>query len=117
MTISVQEYTGTSTIGTTEWSMTAGASGAHVVTAAGIYQAFIDLNALAGSDVFEFRCYETARTGDTQRVVFNGYFQGAQTEAPIAVTPTLILGVGWDMTIVKVSGTDRAINWRISKVS
>jgi hypothetical protein len=96
--------------------MTADASGAHVVTTAGIYQAFIDLNALAASDVFQFKCYEKARTGDTQRVVFGGYFQSAQLE-PIAVTPTLILGIGWDMTLVKISGTDRAIAWRIAKVS
>ena len=36
---------------------------------------------------------------------------------PIYVSPTLVLGVGWDMTLIKVSGTDRAIVWRIAKVA
>lgn len=116
MTITVQAYTGTATISTTEESLVTGTAGPNVATAAGIYQAFIDLNALAGSDVFQFKCYEKTRTGDTQRVVFSALFQGAQTD-PIAVSPTIILGVGWDMTIVKVSGTDRAINWRISSLT
>lgn len=116
MTITAEAYTGTTTIGTTEWSLTTNTAGPDVDTNAGIYQAFIDLSAMAAYDVLQFKCYEKARTGDTQRVVFSAYFEGAQTD-PIAVTPTLILGIGWDMTLVKISGTDRAINWRISKVS
>lgn len=116
MTITVEAYTGTELVSTTEHSLTTDTDGPDVDTNAGIYQAFIDLNAMAAYDVFQFKCYEKARTGDTQRVVFSAYFEGAQTD-PIAVTPTLILGVGWDMTLVKVSGTDRTINWRISKVA
>lgn len=116
MTITVEAYTGTAAIGAIEWSLSTSAPGAHADTNAGIYQAFIDLSAMQAYDVFEFKCYEKTRSGDTQRVVFSANFEGMQSE-PIAVTPTLILGVGWDMTLTKVSGTDRAINWRISRVS
>jgi len=116
MAITIEAYTGTETISTTEHSMTTDTAGPDVDTTAGVYQAFIDLNALAAYDVFQFKCYEKSRTGDTQRAVFSAYFEGAQTD-PIAVTPTLMLGVGWDMTLVKISGTDRVINWRISKAT
>lgn len=116
MTITVEAYTGTETVSTTEHSMTTDTSGPDVDTNAGIYQAFIDLNALAAGDIFTFAVYEKVRTGDTQRKVFTASFAHAQA-TPVWASPTLILGVGWDMTLLKASGTDRAINWRISKVA
>lgn len=116
MTITVEAFTGTETISTTEHSLTTDSGGPDVDTTAGIFQAFIDLNALAAGDEFIFRAYETVRTGDTQRLVYTATFAGAQA-TPIWVSPTLILGVGWDFTLDKVAGTDRAINWRISKIA
>lgn len=116
MTITVEAFTGTETISTTEHSLTTDSSGPDVDTTAGIFQAFIDLNALAAGDEFIFRAYETVRAGDTQRLVYTATFSGAQA-TPIWVSPTLILGVGWDFTLDKVAGTDRAINWRISKIA
>ena len=116
MTITVEAYTGTASVSTTEISLTTGGAGPAANTNLGVYQAFIDVNAIAGSDVFQIKCYEKARTGDAQRSVFSAYLSGAQVD-PIAATPTLILGIGWDITIVKISGTDRTINWRISKVA
>lgn len=116
MTITVEHLTGTATVGTTEWSLSTNSSGPDADVNAGIYQAFIDLSTLQPYDVYQFKCYEKVRTGDTQRVVFSAYFEGVQTD-PIAVTPTLILGVGWDMTLTKISGVDCLVNWRISRVS
>lgn len=116
MTITVEAYTGTETVSTTEWSMTTDTSGPDVDTNPGIYQAFVDLNAVAAGDVFQFLTYEKTRTGDTQRRVYSAQFANAQAD-PVWVSPTLILGVGWDMTLLKISGTDRTINWRISKVA
>jgi hypothetical protein len=116
MTITVEAFTGTETISTTEHSMTTDSAGPDVDTTAGIFQAFIDLNALAAGDEFVFKAYEKVRTGDTQRLVYTATFRDAQG-TPVWVSPTLILGVGWDMTLDKIAGTDRAINWRISRVS
>ena len=116
MTITVQAYTGTETVSTTEWSLTTDTSGPDADTNAGLYQAFVDLNALAIGDEFEFKAYEKVRTGDTQRAVYSVRFAHAQG-TPVWASPALILGVGWDMTLKKISGTDRAINWRISKVA
>lgn len=116
MTITVESFTGSETVSTTEWSLTTDTSGPDADTTEGVFQAFIDLNALAAGDVFEFAVYEKVRTGDTQRVVYSAQFANAQAQ-PVWVSPTLILGVGWDMTLIKISGTDRTINWRISEIS
>lgn len=116
MTITVQAHTGTETISTTEHSLTTDSAGPDANTTAGVFQAFIDLSALAAGDEFVFKVYETVRTGDTQRLVYTATFCGAQG-TPVWVSPTLILGVGWDMTLDKVAGSDRVINWRISSIA
>ncbi len=116
MTITVEAFTGTETISTTEHSLTTDTAGPDVDTTAGIFQAFLDLNALAAGDEFVFKVYEKVRTGDTQRLIYAATFRDAQG-TPVWVSPQLILGVGWDMTLDKVAGTDRAINWRISSVT
>lgn len=112
MAISVTNFTGSETVSTTEWSMTTDTAGPDVDTTVGMFQAWIDLSALLAGDVFEWRLYEKARAADTQRLVTSGQFQGAQA-APIWVSPGFILGAGWDMTLKKISGTDRLITWSI----
>jgi len=116
MTISVTNFTGSETVSTTEHSMTTDTSGPDTDTTVGCFQAFIDLSALLAADVFEFRVYEKARAADTQRLAYYARFTNAQG-APLYVSPTMILGAGWDMTLIKVSGTDRAITWSIRGVT
>jgi hypothetical protein len=112
MAISVTNFTGTESITTTEHSMTTDTAGPDTDTTVGCFQACIDLSALLASDVFEFRVYEKARAADTQRLAFYASFSNAQA-TPLWFSPTLILGAGWDMTLKKVSGTDRTITWSI----
>ena len=116
MTITVEAFTGTETVSTTEWSMTTDTSGPDADTTAGVFQAFLDLNAVAAGDTFEFKAYEKVRTGDTQRAIYSARFTGAQG-TPVWASPSLVLGIGWDMTLKKLAGTDRTVNWRISKVA
>jgi hypothetical protein len=116
MTITVEEFTGSGTIGSTEWSMTTNTEGPDAETSEGLFQAFVDMNALATGDVIEFRVYETCRTGDTQRTIYSVRFANVQT-SPLWASPALVLGVGWDMTLKKISGVDCTVNWRISRVA
>jgi hypothetical protein len=116
MTITIEAVTGSESVGTTEHSMTTDTSGPDVDTTAGVFAALLDLNAVAAGDTFRFSVYEKCRTGDTQRLVYSAEFSGAQS-APLWASPSLLLGVGWDMTLKKIAGTDRAITWRISKVA
>lgn len=117
MTITIAAFEGSETVGTTEHSLTTDTAGPDTETSDGIFQVFIDLSALAPGDVFEFKTYETVATSaGTQRAVYSARFADAQG-TPIWTSPTLVLGVGWDMTLKKISGTDRAIAWRAAKVA
>jgi hypothetical protein len=117
MAITVAAFEGSETVSTTEHSMTTDTAGPDADVTSGIFQAFVDLNALAAGDVFEFKAYETVATsGGTQRVIYSARFANAQAH-PIWVSPTLVLGVGWDMTLKKLTGTDRAIVWRIARIA
>lgn len=117
MTITIAAFEGSETVSPTEHSMTTDSAGPDAETSDGIFQAFVDLAALAAGDVFEFKAYETVATSSgTQRLVYSARFAGAQA-APVWVSPTLVLGVGWDMTLKKISGTDRTLVWRIAKVA
>lgn len=116
MAVSVTNFTGTEAVSTTEWSMTTDTAGPDTDTTVGCFQACIDLNALAAGDVFEFRVYEKARAADTQRLCYYARFANAQG-TPNYISPTLILGAGWDMTLIKSAGTDRTITWSIRGVT
>ena len=111
-----EAYSGSETVSTTEWSLTTDTAGPDTATADGIYQCFIDFNALADGDAYEFRVYEKVLSGSTQRVVSITTIANAQLE-PVFVTPSLCLIHGWDMTLLSVAGTARAIDWSIRAVS
>lgn len=116
MAITIAAFEGSETVSTTEHSLTTDSAGPDTDTTDGIFQTLLDLNALAAGDEFEFKVYETVATsGGTQRVVYKALFVGVQA-TPIWVSPTLILGVGWDQTLDKIAGTDRSIVWRIASV-
>lgn len=117
MTISLSAFTGTETVSTTEWSMTTDTAGPDVDTTSGAFQAFIDFSAVAAGDEFEFKIYEKGLDASaTQRQVFKATIAEAQS-SPIYVSASMFLGIGWDMTLKKIAGTDRSITWRIAKVS
>lgn len=112
MAITISAFTGSETVGTTEHSLTDDAAGPGDDTTVGVFQAFLDLSAVAAGDVFEFAIYE--KVGATQRALMKATFADVQA-TPHWVSPPIMLGVGWDMTLVKISGTDRAIEWRIGQ--
>lgn len=111
-----EAYAGTEAVSTTEWSMTTDTAGPDADATDGIYQAFVDLNALADGDRYEFRLYEKAQSTDTQRLGYREVFQNAQAE-PLFISPSFVLINGWDMTLIKVAGTDRTITWSIRKIA
>lgn len=109
-----EAYSGTETVSTTEWSLTTDTAGPDVDTTAGTYQCLLELNNLADGDQFEFRIYEKVLSSSTQRIIMRQLFVNAQgTNDAIWVSPPIMLMHGWDMTLLKTVGTDRAISWSI----
>lgn len=107
---------GTETVSTTEWSLATDTSytSGDAQTTDGVYQLWLDLNALAAGDFFELKIYEKVLSGSTQRLVQRVVFNGLTTAAePVWVSPALIMVHGWDFSLKKLSGTDRSIDWSI----
>lgn len=85
-------------------------------TDAGLYTLMLDgvANMVKG-DEYLLKVYEKARSGGTVRLVFSLRLKGAQSE--ILVIPNLLLGVGWDITLQRISATSRAFDWSVRRVS
>ena len=111
-------FENSATSSTTEYSLPANTTTGVPTsqTDDGIYQIFLDLNALAAGDQFELKIYEKVQSGGTQRLVDQRTFANVQS-VPNFVLPSLILLHGWDVTLKKIAGTDRAIGWSIRKVA
>jgi hypothetical protein len=103
------------TISTTEISIVSGTSTLQTITTDGVYQLWIDAATMAKGDEFKIQIYEKVKGAGAKRVVFSASLSDAQSE--LFVTPTLILMHGWDMTIMKVAGTDRAFDASIRQVA
>lgn len=105
---------GSATIGTSEFSFVNGTTSIATDTTDGVYQLFLDLANLAAGDLFEVYLREKVQSSGTQRQMSLG-FVGPQSSPWI--TGAFQLMHGWDFTIKKISGTDRAIPWSIRKAA
>jgi len=113
--MAVEAFSGSETVSTTEWSMVSDtAATPDVETSDGVFQAIIDFNALLAGDEFRFRVYEKVLAGSTQRLVDEKFVSGAQG-TPNWMSEAYILLHGWDMTLLRTAGADRAIDWSIRK--
>jgi len=104
------------TVGTTELSIVSGTTSLQTITDDGVYQLWIDAGTMAKGDEFRICLYEKVEaTGGTKKKFACWSLLGLQAE--VFVTPTFILMHGWDMTIQKIAGTDRAFDASIRKVA
>lgn len=102
------------TVGATELSIVSGTTTLATDTNDGVYQLWLDPGNMAKADEYRIRLYEKAISTGTKMVFASWTLLGAQTD--VFVTPTFILLHGWDMTILKLAGTDRAFSASIRKV-
>lgn len=104
------------TVNSSELSIVSGTTTLQTITDDGVYQLWIDAGTMAKGDEFRVRMYEKVEaTGGTKKVFAQWSMLGVQAE--VFVTPTFILLHGWDMTIQKIAGTDRAFDASIRKVA
>jgi len=103
---------GSSSIGTSEFSLVNGSTSLATSTTVGTVQLFLDLNALTATEQYTLKISEKVQSGGTKRVVRTLVLRGVQPEANM-VDAAMILGNGWDITLTKNLGTDRTIVWSI----
>ncbi len=104
-----------STVGATEYSIVTDSTTLANDTTDGVYQLEVDTSTMAKGDVYRIRIYEKAIAGAGKRLKVSGTIMGVQVEN--VTSPSLILMNGWDMTITKISGTDRAFSASIRQVA
>lgn len=109
-----EAYTGTNGSWGTEWSLTNNSTTIAARTTAGVYSVFIDINAMALGDTYEFRAYEKTRSADTQRVAQIYTFSHAPgADNAIWYSEPIPLLNGWDFTLKRTAGSDRTITWSV----
>lgn len=114
--MAILEYkTGSATISTAEYSLVTPGTVLATDTTAGVYQIYIDFSTMASGDEYNIDILEKVISGGTKKSIYTAQLEGAQT-SPF-VTPTLIFIHGWDVTVNKVTGTDRSIAWSIRQVA
>lgn len=82
----------------------------------GIFQLFVDLNAMALGDIIHIQLLEKAISSGTARIVFQSSFYNVQDE-PIFVSPSFILLHAWEFNIRQAAGSSRSIPWSIRQVA
>jgi hypothetical protein len=93
-----------------------GSTALQTLTNKGIYSLLLDgVSTLAKGDEYRWRVYEKASTGATKRVIMSGTISDTQSEP--FFTPHLMLGIGWDMTLQRISATSRAFSWSVRQLS
>jgi hypothetical protein len=110
-----EAFAGTEAVGTTEHSCTTDTAGPDAETSDGVFQVFLDVSDMIAGDQLQIRVYEKVGAASTQRIVYQAYLTGAQSE-PIWVSPSLILLHGWDVTLDALAGTI-TVDWSIRKVA
>jgi hypothetical protein len=108
-------FTDTATIGTTEYSLPNDSTTLTPRTEVGVYQVFVDTGAMQVGDQYEITVYEKVTSGGSQREIYSAVLTG--TMATTWVSPSLILMLGWDVTVKKLAGTDRTIGWSIREIA
>lgn len=110
-----ENFQNSATITTTEFFLASNSTTKTDQTTDGVYQLWLDLNALANGDEYRVRVYERISSGGTTRIAMEWTISHAQSE-PMWVTPSLMLIHGWEFSLTKLAGTDRSISWSIRSV-
>ena len=79
-----------------------------------IIQILIGFQNMVAGDQYEVKYYES--DGTTQGLVATWILAGAQA-LPKFLVPSVIFGVGWDITVKRLAGSDRTVSWSIRKVT
>lgn len=106
--------TGSATIGATEFSIIAGSTTLPTETTDLVSGAMVGFQNLLAGDVYRVRVYES--DGTTKRAAGEWFLAHAQS-IPHHLIPPVLLMVGYDITVTKIAGTDRAITWAYSRVT
>ena len=112
-----EPFSGTDVIGVTEFFCASDSTTKTKQTDDGLYQLWVDVNAMAKSDVFEIKAYDEVRdAATTDRIVMTSTLIGLRSNK-IWTSPVLFLANGWEFSLKKGAGTDQSLPRSIRKVA
>ena len=109
-------FANSATISTVEYSLPNNSVTLATLTAAAIYQVFVDISNMVSGDSYRVTIYEAVQAAGTKRIAWTEVLNGAPS-APVWVSPSLLLMNGWDVTMIRLAGADRVIGWSIRSVA
>jgi len=108
-------YSGTSAIGSAEWSLSTDSAGPDVDTTAGSYQLFLDLFDMVSADELQITMYEKGHSAGSQAISYRVPLLGKRP-FPMWASPAFMLMHGWDFALKAISGTI-TVPWSIRKAA
>lgn len=92
-----------------------GSTTLQTVTDKGFYTLLLRSTAVVKGDEFKWRVYEKASTGASKALLCDGTISDALPSQ--MMIPQLALGIGWDITLQRTGGSNRAFYWSIRRAS
>ncbi len=108
-------YESTQTISTAEFSLTNHSTSLANRTTPAVVSLWFYSTALAMGDEYEVYLLEKVVTGGTRRRITLANIVGPQSE-PFVAGP-MHVGIDWDVTAKKISGTDRSFEYSVRTVT
>lgn len=110
MTVPYTNTTGSASISSTEYSLPTASTTRVAQTTLGRLECLIDASAMTATETYDVFVYDKVN-GGTQRLIYSDRLVGVQ--AYLYRVPVIYLCEGWDISMIKVAGTDRTIAWSI----
>lgn len=111
-----EAFSGTATIGSTEFSLTNGSTSLTAQTTDAQVDVLINCSNMAAGDQYEVAVYEKVISTDSQILAFPVVtLTGPQPSAFVLLTPTVMHG--WEVTMKKIAGTDRSFKYSVRTIT
>lgn len=102
------------TISTSEYFLVSDSTTATYQTEDARITGAIDFANMTAAEQYRIRIYDKVN-GGSALPLWEAYLTGVQP-GPL-VLPTLMVGNGWEISVLKVAGTDRSIAWSVRKLT
>lgn len=101
-------------VANTEWSLSTNTAGPDFNNRSGVYQLFLNCSGMLGGDEYTVKIYERATNiaGDLSLPTYNNVLVGPQSPE-MFITPALILGNFWEITLKNSGVPGRNFFWSI----
>lgn len=111
--MAITKIDGTYTVSTVEFSLVSGTTTPSPQAVPCVMQAFASTTSMAAGDAYQATVYEVIN--GTSVPIWQAVYTGAQPTA--ITTPAIVVSDGWEVTLKKLAGTDRAFKCSIRKAA